>query len=60
MNWARDQSAGGGRINWVVAGRKITAASATKAVSGAASKTGADNIVWIFSPAWAVAQIEQV
>lgn len=44
----------------MVAGRKITEASATKSVRAAVSKTGADAIVCVFTPACAVAQIVQV
>lgn len=41
LNRARDQNAGGGRINWVIAGRKIGETSATGLDRTAATKTGA-------------------
>lgn len=47
-------------MNWAVAGRKVSDTSATKIASGAVNKTGADAVVSVLIPAWAVAQIEQV
>src|ERR1019366_7895567 len=58
--WAQDQDAGGGRINWVVAGRKIGEDSATRIARTAVTRTGAEAGVWVLIPALAVAQIEQV
>jgi hypothetical protein len=60
MDWARDQSAGGGRMNWVEAGRKIRETSTVEIASGAVTKTGAGATAWVLIPAWAVAQTEQV
>jgi hypothetical protein len=50
LDSARDQNAGGGRINWVVAGRKIRETSETGLARAAVAKTGADAIVWVLSP----------
>jgi len=43
-----------------VTGRKIGETSATRIARTAVAKTGAEAGVWVLSPAWAVAQIEQV
>jgi hypothetical protein len=48
---ARDQNAGGGRMNWVAAGRKVSDTSATKIASGAVNRTGADAVVAVLIPA---------
>jgi hypothetical protein len=47
---AQDQNAGGGRINWVVAGRTIGEASETRIARDAVTKTGVDATVWALSP----------
>lgn len=60
VDGARNQSAGGGRINWVVTGRKIGESSGTTIARTEVAKTGADGAGVAFSPAWAVAQIEQL
>jgi hypothetical protein len=48
---AGDQNAGGGRINRVVAGRKISGTLATVIAKGAAVETGATAAVWVLTPA---------
>jgi hypothetical protein len=50
LDSARDQNAGGGRINWVVAGRKIRETSETEFARAAVTKTGADVTVWVLIP----------
>jgi len=50
LDWAQNQNAGGGRMNWVVAGRKISDDSESEVVSAAVAKTGADETVWVLSP----------
>src|SRR5271169_4224845 len=57
---ARNQNAGGGRINWVVTERKIGDTSAAKLAKAVVAKIGADATVCVLIPACAVAQIEQV
>lgn len=47
-------------MNCAAAGRKIRETSATALARTAVAKTGADATVLVLSPAWAVAQIEQV
>ncbi len=59
MDGARNQSAGGGRINWMATGRKIGETSGTTIARTAVAKTGAEGAGVIFSPVWAIAQIEQ-
>lgn len=59
-NSARNQSAGGGRINCAVTGRKAGETSATAIGRVAVAKTGAEATGAVLSPAWAVAQIVQV
>ena len=60
LDGARNQSPGGGRINSVATGRKIGEISTTGIARTAVTKTGADGAGAVFSPACAVAQIEQV
>lgn len=60
MNRAGNQNAGGGRINCVVAGRKISETFGTVIAKGAAVETGAKAAVWVLTPACAVAQMVQV
>jgi hypothetical protein len=50
LDQAQDQNAGGGRINWVVAGRTIGEASETRIARDAVTKTGVDATVWALSP----------
>ena len=45
LHWARDQSAGGGRMNWAVAGRKIGESSVTELARAAVANIGADAAV---------------
>jgi hypothetical protein len=47
-------------MNCVVAGWKIRRTSSAKTASAAVVKTGAGATVCALTPAWAVAQIEQV
>jgi hypothetical protein len=47
-------------MNWVGAGRKIKETSETRIAREAVARTGPDAAAWVFTPAWAVAQIEQV
>jgi len=42
VDQARNQNAGGGRMNWVTAGRKIAEVSETEVASAAVARTGAD------------------
>ena len=47
VDWARDQNAGGGRMNWEVVGRKISETSAPELARTAVAKTGADTAGWV-------------
>jgi hypothetical protein len=59
LDWARNQNAGGGRINWVVTERKMGETFATELARAVVTRTGADATGAVFSPTCAVAQIEQ-
>jgi hypothetical protein len=50
LDWARNQSAGGGRMNWVVAGRKLGETSAIKLASAVVARIGANVAVLVLSP----------
>jgi hypothetical protein len=49
LDWAQDQNAGGGRINWVATGRKLRETSETELVKVAVAKTGADAAAWVLT-----------
>jgi hypothetical protein len=50
LDSARDQNAGGGRMNWVMAGQKIRETSETGLARAVVTKTGADATVWVLIP----------
>jgi hypothetical protein len=49
LDSAQDQNAGGGRMNWVMAGRKIGEASAIRIARDAVAKAGANATVWVLT-----------
>jgi hypothetical protein len=50
LDGARNQNAGGGRINWVMAGRKIGETSATELARAVVTSTGADATGAVLTP----------
>jgi hypothetical protein len=49
LDRAQDQNAGGGRMNWVMAGRTVGETSETRIASDAVAKTGANATVWVLT-----------